>query len=171
LNKLIYNFKAFVQPSKAGKTVDGKTFDCVRDLGFRQFQNQRFQLQNVDLPDTTKAEATDETRARWDSARDCLTIALLGEKPLGEAPLPPGFQGRSCIIAPLKPTKYGRAVVRVYLQTLRGNVLYENLSVQLAGFSFLDVNKFMYHMGPHGFDLEHARTVIDSFEITDVTVA
>jgi hypothetical protein len=61
-------------------------------------------------------------------------------------------------------------VVRVYLQTARNNVLHQLMSVQIAGFSFMDVNKFMFHMGNLGNDGEHAEQILTDFEVVDVTV-
>jgi hypothetical protein len=168
VNKLCCNYPALALASPGGKTADGRTFDCRITQGWGVYSDTRIQLHEVELPDTLGDCTTDEDRERFQRARDCLTLALLGEKAFQE-PLKEGAPGRTCVVAPHKFNRYNRAYVRCYLQTARVNVLHSFLSFKVARIAFLDVNRLMFHLAARRYDLNEAREILDSFEIMDLT--
>jgi micrococcal nuclease len=91
MKKRRYTFKALIE-----RVVDGDTFDCVVDLGFRITTYQRFRLRNINTP-----EIRGEEREEGLKVKEYVESLVLGKE---------------MNIETFKIGKYGRYIVEIYLE-------------------------------------------------------
>lgn len=171
MNRLARNFPTEVCRTKSGQFVsDGRTFSGWMDHGYDILVRRKIQLLGVELPDT-RANPDPEVSAKFDRAKQCLSLALFGPKALAApAAEDPSVPGRRIMVSPLRPNEFGRALVRAYIQVARANIMFEHLCHSAAGYHFLDVGAFMQFTANYGWNLDKAQEVLGSFELIDVVI-
>lgn len=149
MNYLIFNY-----PASVWNVVDWRTADFIIDFGFRIRQEKRAQLAHT--LQTTNAES--ERRAQH-----CLRTLLI-RGPDAD----PRTHGREVIVSPLRPDHYSRARLSVYVPLRRPNTVFGALTVNYAGWDFIDVNSAMRLLAETQYDPSEAARIVSTSDIAPV---
>jgi hypothetical protein len=157
---LIFNYKFHVD-----SVVDGRTIKGMVDIGFRDYKHRHFQLSGMDFPDIrriTDPVERQHAEERWALATPALKSLLL-YRPHEQVQV----HGRTIVIAPHTPNKYGRCLVNAYVACEKEHFEYPHLTLRRAGYVFINVVHFMQHLGERGFDVEVGKEILDICEPYD----
>lgn len=160
MNRLIFNYKFHIE-----SIVDGRTIRGMVDVGFRDYKHRHFQLSGMDFPDTRRIQDLDERQRaerRWGLAKPALESILL-YRAHEEAQ----EHGRTIVIAPHTPNKYGRCLVNAYVACEKEHFDEPHLTIRRAGYVFINVVHYMQHLGERGFVVQVGKEILDICEPYD----
>lgn len=135
-------------------------------MGFRLFKQTCLQIAGSDLPDVRSTRPGSEERtaveATLKKAKDVLYLLLMGEDKEEDLK-----HGRTIIVSPHTPNKYGRVYVTVYLPCKVESINHPHLTSKYAGYRFVNVLHFMQYLAELSFDLDKAKELLAIFEVYD----
>lgn len=154
MNRLIFNYKFHVE-----SVVDGRTVRGMVDMGFRDYKHRHFQLSGMDFPDVRRIsdpKARQHAQERWELAKPALSSIVLYRDHEVSQP-----HGRTIVISPHTPNKYGRSLVNAYVACENEHFEFPHLTIRRAGYVFINVVHYMQHLGEQGFDLQAGKEILD----------
>lgn len=154
MNKIIFNYKIHVE-----SVDDARTFSGLVDLGFRHFWHSTFQLAGLELPDPRKLKGRERQQAETTLAFTENVLRLLLTDDSG--------RGRTVVLAPRPPNKYGRTYVSVYVPVRGESVTHPHLTIRRATYLLLNVVHFLQEALEQRLTLEQVRDLLLGFEPYD----